>query len=98
MRVKCVIGEGLAIFTPLQRGVTLLLFWVPEEESRAVQYHRGSHIPPESGQIPIWFKLWGFGALGLCAKTYHCYLCSPQELETIEAFICAAKYRCWKAR
>lgn len=91
LRVKCVIGEGLAIFTPLQRGVTLLLSWVPEESS-AVQFHRGSHGPPESGQVSIRFKLWGFGAMGLCVKTFHCYLCSLRKLQTIETFMCTARY------
>lgn len=83
------IGEGLAIFSPLQRGVTLLLAWLQVEESSAVQYRGGSHTPRESAQTPIRFKHWGFGALGLCVKTYHCYLC---ELQTIEAFICTVRY------
>lgn len=94
--VKCVIGEGLAIFTPLQCGVTLPLVWIQEEESSAVQLCGGSHILPESGHTPIRFKLWGFAALGLCVKTYRCYLWS---LHTIEAFMCTASYSCcWKAR
>lgn len=74
--MKSVIGEGLAIFTPLQRGVTLLLSWIPGEDNSAVQFDRGSHIPPEADQASIRSKFWCFGALGLCVKTYHCYLCS----------------------
>lgn len=83
----CVVGEGLAIFAPPQRGVTVLLCWVPEEESSAVQRLSGSLNIPEL--VPLRFKFWGFGALGLCRKTCHCYLCSLQELQTIEAFMCS---------
>lgn len=68
LRVQCVVVEELAIFTPLQRGVTLLLLRLPVEESGAVQCHRGSHIPRESGRTPRGFERWGSGALGLCEK------------------------------
>lgn len=87
----CVIGEGSAIFTPLQRGVTVLVGLVPLEESGAVQCHGAFHVPPEFARDPIRLKFWGFGALRLCGKTYHCYLCSLRELQTIEAFMCTAR-------
>lgn len=66
--MQCVIVEELAVFAPLQRGVTLLLLRVPVEESGAVQCHRGSHIPREFGETPRGFEHWGSGALGLCEK------------------------------
>lgn len=47
--MKCEVCEGLAIFSPLQRGVTLLFIRVPEEESRAVHFHSRSHTPPQCG-------------------------------------------------
>lgn len=90
--MKCVIGEGLAVSRPLQRGVTLLLSRLPGEESSAVQHRCGSHITRECGRVPVRFKHGGFGALGLCVKTQHCYLCSLQELQTIEPFMCTARY------
>lgn len=90
-RVKYVVGEGLSVFTPLQRGVTLLFRQVQAEESSAVQFHTGSHIPPDFGRTLIRLKFWRFGALRPCVKTYHCYQCSLQGHHTIEAFMCTAK-------
>lgn len=60
------VGERVASFAPLQHGFTLLLGWIPEEQSGAVQPHSGSHIPPEFGGAAIWFKLWSFGTQRLC--------------------------------
>lgn len=73
LRVVCAIVERLAVLPPQQRGVTLLLLWLPAEEGSAVQGHTGSHIPPESAHLSAGFKQRRFGAPGLCAKTYLCY-------------------------
>lgn len=64
------VGEGLAISSPLQCGVTLLLVWVPVDKSCAVHLHARSDITPQSGRATTGFKFWWFGALQLCAKTY----------------------------
>lgn len=83
------IVERLAVFPPQQRGVTLLLLWLPAEEGSAVQGHTGSHIPPESAHVSAGFKQRGLGAPGLCAKTYLCY---QWRLQTIDAFRGSAGY------
>lgn len=60
------------------------LIWVPEEESGAVQLHRGSHFNPQCVWASVRLKFWRLGALRLCVTTYHGYL---KELQTIEAFM-----------
>lgn len=69
LHVKRVVAEGLAVFPPVQRGVTLLLSWLQVQECSTVECDLGAHMPQVRSHVPIRFEHWSFGARGLCQNT-----------------------------
>lgn len=65
------VAQGMAVFCPPQRGVTLLVSRVPGKQDGAIQIDDGSHLPPGGARNFIRWELGTHGALGCCGNTHR---------------------------